>query len=465
MRGLWFCAALAASCPAWAQTAPAPTQTATPLADPHVITNPDWLHKPGPEEFSEYFPKGTTSTGDVVIQCDVTAQGSLAGCVIVAEEPPNQGFGQAALKISRFFKMKPQTRDGVPVGGALFETRIHFVYAGVVPPRWVHAPTPDDMLAVWPPGAPETGGRVTLSCVVTQKGQAKDCHVAREDPAGMGFGAAALKLVSKFQLTPVENYGTPIEAQAQLTLGFAKPPPKQSGTEQYGGLAALSNAPWQTTPTAAEMAAAWPKTAPADLAFAKVRLRCGFLPDSTLSRCEVLSEDPAKLGFGAAALALVPRFTTRGALMDESLLDKAHIILAFTFTNPAMGGQAPDWLTRPNWVTFIEADRMTQLYPPAAADAGIKTGRGVVICTVAQGGTLTGCTVESEDPAGKGFGASALAAIMAFTVNPWTDDGRPVDGAKIRVPIRFVESEPPPQPAPAPGQDGAPAAPPHVGAQ
>ena len=144
--------------------------------------------------------------------------------------------------------------------------------------------------------------------------------------------------------------------------------------------------------------------------------------------------------------------------MDDRLLAKARIILPFAFTNPNLGAQAPEWLDQPNWISYIAEDRMTELYPAAASDAGIKTGRGVVICTVAMRGAMSGCTVESEDPPGKGFGASALAAISAFTANPWTNDGRPTDGAKVRVPIRFVEAEPPTA-APDAALVGTPAAP------
>ncbi len=59
---------------------------------------------------------------------------------------------------------------------------------------------------------------------------------------------------------------------------------------------------------------------------------------------------------------------------------------------------------------------------------------------------MSACEVVGEDPAGLGFGEAAVAAAAAFAVNPWSDDGRPVDGARIRIPIRFTAAEPEPAP-------------------
>ena len=474
MRSWMLVLALAAAAPAWAAAdsterppaAPAP-QAPSPRAQRHLITNPDWLRKPGPDDFSNYYPKGAAfqrESGVADIECDVTAEGKLAGCVVTSEFPLGEGFGEAALKISKYFRMKSETVDGVPVGGGLFQTRIRFNMGDAepaTPPKWLRKPTPEDMANVWPPGAPDTGGEVSMDCEISRTGQATHCSVVSEVPAGKGFGAAAKKLAPGFRFEPARSHGRPIDFEILFPLGFSKPHPEQTGVGAYGDFRALSNAPWQAAPTAADMAAAWPKAAPSTLAEAKVRVRCGFSPDTSLTGCQLLSEEPPGYGFGAAALTLTSSFRTRGALMDDRLLAQARIILPFTFTNPKMGGQAPEWLERPNWGSFIAEDQMTELYPAAAADAGIKTGRGVVVCAVALGGALSGCTIESEDPPGKGFGASALTAISAFTANLWTNDGRPTDGAKVRVPIRFVETEQPtaePDAAPS-GTAAAPAKP------
>ena len=39
--------------------------------------------------------------------------------------------------------------------------------------------------------------------------------------------------------------------------------------------------------------------------------------------------------------------------------------------------------------------------------------------------------------------AQAVAIAGVMQMNPWTDDGRPVDGARIRLPINFTQAEEP----------------------
>nr|MEA2799222.1 hypothetical protein [Phenylobacterium sp.] len=45
--------------------------------------------------------------------------------------------------------------------------------------------------------------------------------------------------------------------------------------------------------------------------------------------------------------------------------------------------------------------------------------------------------VDQEEPAGQGFGEGALALASKFRVGPWSLDGEPTVGAKLRVPIRY----------------------------
>ena len=43
----------------------------------------------------------------------------MEDCKVTSETPTGYGFGAAALKLAGSFKMKPETRDGEPVAGAL----------------------------------------------------------------------------------------------------------------------------------------------------------------------------------------------------------------------------------------------------------------------------------------------------------------------------------------------------------
>jgi protein TonB len=97
-----------------------------PPAPPHVarITNPDWLHKPNGDDFVSYYPARAMELGKegkVTLNCTVSATGTLTDCS-VDESPAGYGFGDATLRISKLFKMKPQTADGSAVEGGKFTT-------------------------------------------------------------------------------------------------------------------------------------------------------------------------------------------------------------------------------------------------------------------------------------------------------------------------------------------------------
>ncbi len=60
------------------------------------------------------------------MQCEVSTTGTLDNCNITQETPSGMGFGEAALKISQFFRMKPMSVDGVAVAGAKINIPIRF---------------------------------------------------------------------------------------------------------------------------------------------------------------------------------------------------------------------------------------------------------------------------------------------------------------------------------------------------
>jgi TonB family protein len=73
--------------------------------------------------------------GTATMTCNVTAAGRLAGCVVVSETPPDFGFGDAALKMSPLFKMRPLTREGAAVEGGKVTIPIRFKLPEGVGPR------------------------------------------------------------------------------------------------------------------------------------------------------------------------------------------------------------------------------------------------------------------------------------------------------------------------------------------
>jgi len=93
-------------------------------------------------------------------------------------------------------------------------------------PDWRRRPTGNDMARVYPRRAKSKGlsGTAVTSCSVTKDGALAACRTLDEDPAGEGFGEAALKLMSLFQMRPMLKDGQPIDGgTVRIPIRFVLP--------------------------------------------------------------------------------------------------------------------------------------------------------------------------------------------------------------------------------------------------
>lgn len=98
---------------------------------PATIVAPSWLELPDAIDFSRRYPpeaRRAGVNGRAVLDCLVATNGRIA-CTVVSEEPTGHGFGEAALLISRNFRMAPSTRDGRPTAGGRIRLPIRFAIA------------------------------------------------------------------------------------------------------------------------------------------------------------------------------------------------------------------------------------------------------------------------------------------------------------------------------------------------
>lgn len=96
---------------------------------PRTITNPDWSSRPSGDDVARFYPdraQRLEMSGSVTLNCLVTAKGTVSGCTVLSETPADFGFGEAALKLSRLFRMKPKMEDGQAVEGAVVRIPIAF---------------------------------------------------------------------------------------------------------------------------------------------------------------------------------------------------------------------------------------------------------------------------------------------------------------------------------------------------
>lgn len=304
--------------------------------------------------------------------------------------------------------------------------------AQTVDPDWLRPPNADTIVKYYPDEAMDRSisGRVTVSCAVGIDTRVRDCKLESEWPVGMGFGDAVLKMApEEFRFRPQSINGKPVDGSiVRIPIVMLSP--------SSGARSVITRPVWSKAPSFEDIAAAWPAEA-GDLAEGRSVLRCSVFNGGRLRNCTIAGQIPKGSPFGGAARQLVDKFQVSMTPEDEKKYSVSDIAISFHFFNPETPAGKAKKVVKPDWITQIDPAKVVALYPRAAADKGVTSGVGVADCLVAPDGQLTDCKPAREEPAGLGFAASAVAVAGITKMNPWTPDGRPVAGARIKLPITF----------------------------
>jgi TonB family protein len=306
----------------------------------------------------------------------------------------------------------------------------------------------DQLVVVWPGTAytARLNGRVMLRCKVDVHGLAEWCEVTKETPENKGFGKAALEMRPTFKLPIPMGPDGPINAWRNISITFKAPDTTvtmasvlKRGTMGGGNALAMRSVTMLNFPVWAQAAsfddliAAYPAKAAGVEGYAVAH--CHMLHTGLLSECQIIKEEPDRLGFGKAALSLATKFRVAPEL--ASVRQSTAVWVDVPIRMPAPASLAERTVMAPAWITGVDLKAAPKLFPPEAVAQGLTTGRGIARCVVGVDGALTQCAPEAADPAGLGFSEAAVKLASTMKMNLWSTDGEPVEGGVIHIPIRL----------------------------
>jgi TonB family protein len=384
--------------------------------------------------------------GKVTLDCGIDADGHASDCRAQSSDPTNPALEKAVQTLTPFYTAKDRGKTRRPLVLSLtYDT----------PPSWLHKPSPAFLgyaipLSAW---ANPEGGAATIKCLVNKQGLAQDCQVLEEEPEGAGFGGAALSLAPTLLFKPATANGQPVEAEVSVPVNFrlGKSAPGVSYNTAPAGDYILSAPHWSKAPGSTQVSAQLDKKVGDKFADGKAVFMCSLNKTTgRLKACHVVNASEGMAQFKSVGNALIDDFQASPDTLSElkSWPDGANplVFLPFSFPDMASASLRGRYLDHVQWTTSTGA---SPLFPEAAAAAGLKTGLATVDCLVKDTGALTECTVARESTPGVGFGELAKKIAETAAVNPWTEEGLPAGGARVRVPIRMDYTPPAGSPTPA----------------
>ena len=422
---------------------------------------------PAPQVLDVYPAKARDAgvEGKATIGCAHDAHNVLKDCTLVSESPEGLGFGDVALAVAAMGAPNPYARLNRGEADAREKVTFWFhlkppsIFPDPFAPRpvqvlawtWARTPTAAQVLEATPrgPGVIAMDASVRMECWVDDKGALRECKAGHEHPAGVGYGAAALKLAQAMSVVPTGPERTMAGARIQFTFPFPVPedppptPPPASPAERTA---------------AAEIMKYYPEAERRAGVQGNARLRCGRDSQNRPTNCVVVYESPQGRSFGAAALKLASQTPPNTTVAVEPKADREYLDYLFCLQPRSITPNT--LLPRPAIVAATvdhepTAEDKLRVYP-AEALSGKVGGVAMLVCRVGLDHRLKGCKVGYEFPEDRGFAAAALAVAPDYLVSPRTIDGVPQADERFVAVTPFGDKPammPPPAPPAPPNID------------
>ncbi len=162
---------------------------------PLKVGSADFTSQPSLADMAAAYPPEALkaqATGSASLRCSVAERGLLQGCAVAEETPAGSGFAAAALSLVPKYRLALSAQQQAQTTGRPIAFRMKFALQA--PPAGAS-----------PPAGSE--GVATIQCKTTAEGGLTDCAVLSEEPAGLGFGAAALRTAALIHLKPTAEGG------------------------------------------------------------------------------------------------------------------------------------------------------------------------------------------------------------------------------------------------------------------
>lgn len=393
------------------------------IAPKNDLLKTKWLHS----------ADGILIYGEVWLDCGVGAKGFATDCKVKASSNP--ALEGAALAVAPLYKVRDAK---IPPGLLRVDMRFD------EPPNWLKKPDFNELMAVYPNEAAKKGvsGSAVIKCIVQTNGLTRACVVVKDDNPRLGFGPAAVTLAKTFLFKPATRQGQPVEADVTVPVNFhtdaaVLASDGDSRIHKSTGVRVLTDTPWSSTPTVPEILNEIDKKVGDKFAEGKIVLQCDLNKRTgRLGGCTVANASPGMAQFAGVARALAPKFKANTEVLAD-VGDSVAINLAFAFPDMASPEWGKRYLAHPDWIQTFDAASKISTFPDAAVKAGLKTGTATVDCVVAANGALAHCETVRESTPNVGFGDTAIRIAETFATNPWNEDGLPVEGAHVRMPIQM----------------------------